>query len=126
MTTPSRALMAVASCVFAVSILSACGPAETDNTDAATPAEPTATAPAEATESETPVEPETPPPEGTAALVAERCTPCHSLDRVIAADKDDMGWRTSVARMRTNGAMLTDAEADEIVKFLAGGGASEL
>lgn len=59
-------------------------------------------------------------------LVLDRCTACHSLDRIKAAQHDRAGWEATVARMRQGGARLTDAEAEEIVQFLSAGGGSQL
>lgn len=61
-----------------------------------------------------------------ATLVSTRCTRCHGLPRIKAAQHDAAGWAATVARMRGKGAQLTDAEAQEVVDFLAGGGASGL
>lgn len=51
-------------------------------------------------------------------LVNDRCTRCHSLDRVNAADKDRTGWSVTVARMIGNGAMLSETEADIVIDYL--------
>ena len=59
-------------------------------------------------------------------LVLDRCTVCHSLERIKAADHDREGWIETVTRMRQAGARLSDAEAEEIVQFLSAGGASQL
>jgi cytochrome c5 len=55
-------------------------------------------------------------------LVQERCTVCHDLTRVEAADYDRAGWEASVDRMIQNGAQLTPEERDAVVDFLAAGG----
>jgi cytochrome c5 len=55
-------------------------------------------------------------------LVQERCTVCHDLTRVEAADYDEAGWEASVDRMIQNGANLTPEERDIVVDFLAAGG----
>jgi hypothetical protein len=44
---------------------------------------------------------------------------CHDLGRVEAASKTQAEWEATVARMRGNGAQLTDAEAQTLVEFLA-------
>lgn len=61
-----------------------------------------------------------------AALIEERCVGCHELDRIKTADHDEAGWTSTVSRMRSAGAELTDEEARSVVEFLAGGGASDL
>jgi hypothetical protein len=64
---------------------------------------------------------------GIAAIVSTRCTKCHPIDRIKAANHDATGWTTTVTRMRTaHGAQFTDAEAQQVIEFLAGGGASQL
>jgi cytochrome c5 len=52
-------------------------------------------------------------------LLQARCTVCHDLGRVEAASKTLAEWETTVARMRVNGAQLTDPEAQTLVEFLA-------
>lgn len=52
-------------------------------------------------------------------LLQARCTVCHDLGRVEAASKTQAEWEATVARMRGNGAQLTDAEAQTLVEFLA-------
>ena len=54
-----------------------------------------------------------------AALLAERCVQCHSLDRVKAAHMDEAGWQATVTRMRRLGAQLSETELDALVKHLA-------
>lgn len=54
------------------------------------------------------------------ALVAQRCTACHNLDRVrkkvgIMTESD---WNAYVTRMRQKGAKATDAEQASIVGYL--------
>lgn len=62
-----------------------------------------------------------------AALVSQRCSRCHALDRIRAARHDPAGWEATVARMRNvHGARLSDAEARQVIEFLVGGGASQL
>ena len=61
-----------------------------------------------------------------AAIVQERCTKCHNIDRIKAANHDAAGWTATVARMKGKGAQLSTAEAAAVVSFLAGGGGSKL
>jgi cytochrome c5 len=56
---------------------------------------------------------------GGAELVNSKCTLCHSIDRIDQANKDRAGWEATVARMRAAGAVLTDAEAAQVVDYLA-------
>lgn len=57
-------------------------------------------------------------PDG-AALLQARCTRCHTLDRVQRTPRTASEWDTIVARMRSNGAQLSDAEAATLVQHLA-------
>jgi hypothetical protein len=76
---------------------------------------------------DTPVPPaDTPPPSEppTAgldgeALLAERCTECHSLGRVQGAKKSEAEWQSTVQRMVGKGAGLTQEEQAAVVAFLA-------
>ena len=61
-----------------------------------------------------------------AALIAARCTKCHSIEQIKLATHDAAGWAATVTRMRKNGAQVSDAEAQAIIDFLASGGASKL
>lgn len=62
----------------------------------------------------------------TRQLVLDRCTSCHDVTRIKEAQYDMAGWEATVDRMRKTGARVDDAEAAEIVGFLAAGGASQL
>ena len=55
----------------------------------------------------------------TQTLMETKCSMCHTLDRINSAKKDKAGWTTTVARMRENGAVLTDEEAGQIIDYLA-------
>jgi competence protein ComEA len=60
-------------------------------------------------------------PEGTGReLMIKVCSQCHSPD--VAADQqlDAAGWKGLVDQMASKGAVATEAEFDEIVKYLAG------
>jgi cytochrome c5 len=61
-----------------------------------------------------------------ATIVSTRCTRCHSLDRIKAAQHDAAAWKVTIDRMRGKGVQLTDAEEQQVVDFLAGGGAAGL
>lgn len=57
---------------------------------------------------------------GGAQLVQQKCTRCHSIDRVQTAQKDRAGWTATVERMVTHGLQVTDAEKAAIIDYLAG------
>ena len=50
---------------------------------------------------------------------------CHSIDRITQANKDRPGWDQTVARMRSKGAVMTDAEAAQIAEYLSQSGATK-
>jgi thiosulfate/3-mercaptopyruvate sulfurtransferase len=52
-------------------------------------------------------------------LVKERCTVCHSLDRVDKAKKDKAGWEKTVNQMIGKGAELNDAERQAVIDYLS-------
>ncbi len=54
------------------------------------------------------------------ALVAERCTTCHSADRIDSAEKDEAEWTATVDRMIGYGTQLNDAEREAVIAYLAG------
>jgi len=58
-------------------------------------------------------------------LVKNKCTVCHTIDRINAANKDLPSWEQTVARMRTKGAVVSDAEAAQIADYLSKSGASK-
>ena len=53
------------------------------------------------------------------ALVQSKCTVCHGLEEVQAANLDKAGWKELVESMRTKGADLKDEEVPVIVNYLA-------
>jgi len=57
-------------------------------------------------------------PDG-AALLQERCTKCHSLDRVEAAKKTADEWKATVERMVGKGAQLSAAEQEALIQYLS-------
>lgn len=61
-----------------------------------------------------------------ASLIRDRCTRCHSIDRIKSAEHDRSAWEDTVARMRGRGAEVNDEEAGRVIEFLAGGGGKEL
>lgn len=52
------------------------------------------------------------------ALVDERCTVCHTRERIDAADKDEAGWTETVDRMISYGAELDSAERQAVIDYL--------
>jgi len=53
------------------------------------------------------------------ALVAERCTVCHTRDRIDAASKDQAGWEATVDRMIGHGAQLNADERAAVIAYLS-------
>jgi cytochrome c553 len=53
------------------------------------------------------------------ALVQERCSVCHGLDRVNSASKDEAGWTSTVDRMISKGANLNEDERAAVIEYLA-------
>jgi len=54
-----------------------------------------------------------------ATLVQDRCTKCHTLERVTSAKKNADQWTQTVNRMISNGAQLTDQEKQVVIDYLA-------
>jgi mono/diheme cytochrome c family protein len=52
-------------------------------------------------------------------LLQERCSVCHSTDRVTSAQKTADQWATTVDRMVSHGAQLTTQEKQTLVDYLA-------
>ena len=55
------------------------------------------------------------------ALLQRRCSVCHSLERVKAANKTRAGWITTIDRMRSKGAAVNDSETRQLADYLASG-----
>jgi hypothetical protein len=53
------------------------------------------------------------------ALLQERCTACHTLDRVMRAGHTALGWEQTVDRMVKRGAELNDEERTVLIDYLA-------
>ena len=47
------------------------------------------------------------------------CSSCHSPDLAADQQLDPAGWKGLVDQMAATGAMATDAELDEIVRYLS-------
>jgi cytochrome c5 len=54
-----------------------------------------------------------------ATLLQERCTVCHSSDRITSAHKTADGWKTTVLRMVGKGASLNAQEQQTLIDYLA-------
>jgi mono/diheme cytochrome c family protein len=52
-------------------------------------------------------------------LLQQRCSVCHSLDRVTSAKKKAAQWKITVDRMINNGAQVSSAEEQTLVTYLA-------
>jgi cytochrome c5 len=101
--------------VVVTGLLAACGgPASTETVEPTQ--EEQATAVPEEPEEE---EPTAQPPAGDgAALLEERCTVCHGLERTTQAQKTHDEWEQTVARMVGKGAELTEDEQATLVEHL--------
>jgi ferredoxin-NADP reductase/mono/diheme cytochrome c family protein len=56
---------------------------------------------------------------GSEALVQQRCSRCHTLDRVLGARKDAQGWLATVDRMRRlPGSGIAESEVKVILSYL--------
>ncbi|MCE5208201.1 MAG: hypothetical protein LLG42_07800 [Chloroflexi bacterium] len=54
-----------------------------------------------------------------ATLVQERCTVCHSISRVENKKASLDGWRQTVERMISSGAVLSSDEKEIVIEYLA-------
>jgi competence protein ComEA len=62
--------------------------------------------------------PTLPPGEGRDVMIRV-CSGCHSPDQAADQDLDAAGWKKLVDEMASNGANGTEAEFEQIVKYLA-------
>jgi len=53
------------------------------------------------------------------ALMQERCTVCHSTDRITTAHKTADQWTSTVTRMISHGAQLNTQEQQTLITYLA-------
>jgi mono/diheme cytochrome c family protein len=53
------------------------------------------------------------------ALMQERCSACHSVNRVTSAQKTADQWKQTVDRMIARGAQLSSQEEQTLVDYLA-------
>jgi len=52
------------------------------------------------------------------AIVAEACTTCHELGRIVNGSYDAAGWSNTVHMMMNAGAALTPDQVDPVIKYL--------
>lgn len=101
----TRFVLAVFALVLLVTLVAGC------STPAATPTSPP------------PTEPPTTAATSTVhqgqALVAERCSVCHTLDRVTSSRKTQAEWDLTVQRMIASGARVSAAERPIVVDYLS-------
>ena len=63
-------------------------------------------------------EEEEPPTDDGMALLEERCTECHGLDRTTSARKTREEWEETVIRMVNKGAQLNEEEQAILIAYL--------
>jgi cytochrome c5 len=68
---------------------------------------------------ETPSTTQAPAAADGATLLRERCTVCHTLERVESAHKSAEEWEQTVSRMIGRGARLTAEEKTVLLEYLA-------
>jgi mono/diheme cytochrome c family protein len=56
---------------------------------------------------------------GGQALMQQRCSVCHSLERITTSHKTADQWKTTVDHMINNGAQLTPQEEQTLISYLA-------
>jgi cytochrome c5 len=100
--------------ILGTGLLLACG--GSDATDTPQAQEPEA-APEEEAEEAEPAEPSL--AEAGQALLEERCTSCHGLDRTTSQTKTREEWEQTVTRMVQKGAELNDQEMTTLIDYLA-------
>jgi mono/diheme cytochrome c family protein len=84
------------------------------NPDASQNPNPSAAAPTPEAATATPAAPQL----DGATLVQQRCTVCHSINRIESAHKDEAGWTATVDRMIGYGAQLNDQEKAAVIAYL--------
>ena len=58
-------------------------------------------------------------PSAGQTLIQQRCTGCHSLNRITSAHHTIAEWQTTVDRMINNGAQLSPIEEQTLISYLA-------
>ena len=77
--------------------------------------------PAAETPSQEPTEEETEATEEAdevEALIVDRCSGCHSVDRVFRADKTEAEWAANIDRMVDYGAEVSEDEKQQMIEWL--------
>jgi cytochrome c5 len=129
MRTHVRVWRLIAALALAAGILIACGGPEATEPPAAPQEEEPTALPTEVPQEEKPTVPPTevpqeepstePSPAGDgAALLEERCTVCHGLDRTTSARKTREQWEQTVVRMVSKGAELNEEEQEILIAYL--------
>jgi len=116
----AAALALIAACTQAAPTATEAPPSVEEATEAETEAYPVET-PAEITTEAYPVETETEVTEATdeaEALIIQRCSDCHSVDRVFNADKTAEEWDENIDRMIDYGAEVSDEEKAIMIDWL--------
>lgn len=103
-TVRTAGLLAALTILMLATVLTGCAADESDTIAPEPPAENGAQAP-EA--------------DGARVLVESKCSGCHPLAQVWAADYDRAGWETTVSRMEANGLQVTAEERETIIDYLA-------
>lgn len=67
--------------------------------------------------SQTDEHPKLPPGEGRDVMIRV-CSQCHEPEMVADQQTDEAGWKSLVDQMASNGANATEAEFQQIVKYL--------
>jgi cytochrome c5 len=100
----STVLSLVVVMIVVTGLLAACAPQATE------PPKPQPTTPPTAAAA---------PASDGAALLSDRCTVCHNLDRVKSAKKTSEQWAQTVSRMVGKGAKVNADEQKALVAYLA-------
>jgi cytochrome c5 len=102
----SRSIILILLSTIALLLLTQCSSSKSTNQNTAT-AVPTSANPASSSSLD------------GAALVQERCTVCHSIDRIQSASKTKDQWTSTVERMIGKGANLNADEKTAVINYLA-------
>lgn len=110
-----RMILLAVSFAAALALIAACTQAAPTPTEAPPIIEETTEEPALETETEPDVTEEVDEAE---ELIVERCSVCHSVDRVFSADKTEEQWDTTIDRMIDLGAEVSDEEKELMIDWL--------
>ena len=56
---------------------------------------------------------------GAQLLLQDRCTKCHNLGRVSSSKKSAGEWTDTIDRMMSKGAVLSEDEKSDLIKFVS-------